>query len=263
MTLIDQYSSGTFCWPELVASDVNTAKEFYSTLFDWEIKDVPIGEDKYYSMAYVEGKEVGALYEMWDEQKEHNVPTHWANYVAVRDVDEVVKRVQDLGGHIIVEPMDVFDAGRMASVQDPTGGIVSLWQAGAHIGARLVNEHGTLCWNELLTNNTDKAREFYCELFDWTANTEDFSGVDYTIFMNGEKPAAGMMKLNDEMGNMPPSWITYFAIDDCESAVQTSVELGSTVLTPPTDIPDVGIFAVIQDLQGAVFSIIQLLEQPE
>ena len=116
MSEMTEYKPGTFCWPELVASDSDTAKNFYSKLFGWEIRDNPMGEDMVYSMANIRGKEAGGLYQMWGEQVEQGVPTHWASYVSVSDVDEAVEQAESLGGMIIVQPMDVFDAGRMAAI---------------------------------------------------------------------------------------------------------------------------------------------------
>lgn len=73
MSEMKEYTPGTFCWPELIAIDSDRAKEFYTKLFGWNIADVPIGDGKVYSMASIEGKDVGALYEKWPEQKEHGV----------------------------------------------------------------------------------------------------------------------------------------------------------------------------------------------
>jgi predicted enzyme related to lactoylglutathione lyase len=102
---------------------------------------------------------------MWPEQKENGVPTHWGSYVSVADIDEAIKKVKASGGEILVGPMDVFDAGRIASFLDPLGAVLSLGQPLKHIGARLVNEHGALCWNELMTNDTVKSSAFYSGLF--------------------------------------------------------------------------------------------------
>ncbi len=56
---------------------------------------------------------------------------------------------------------DIGDAGRMSFITDPTGAAVGLWQANRHIGATLVNETGTLIWNELLTDKPDLALAIY------------------------------------------------------------------------------------------------------
>jgi uncharacterized protein len=57
------------------------------------------------------------------------------------------------------------------------------------------------------------------------------------------------------MEGVPPHWAVYFAVDDCDAAAEKAKGLGATLRMPPTDIPNVGRFAVIQDPQGAFFSI--------
>ena len=60
-----------------------------------------------------------------------------------------------------------------------------------------------------------------------------------------------------EGGGIPPHWMVYLAVEDCDSSTGRAKELGGAVEVPPTDIPSVGRFAVLQDPQGAVFSVIR------
>jgi predicted enzyme related to lactoylglutathione lyase len=76
--------------------------------------------------------------------------------------------------------------------------------------------------------------------------------------MNGEDHIGGMMQIQPEMGPMPPNWGLYFAVDDCDGKVAQAQSLGARTYVPPTDIPNVGRFAVLADPQGAVFNIIKL-----
>src|SRR5208282_6903023 len=80
-------------------------------------------------------------------------PPMWNTYLAVDSVDDAVARVEAAGGKVAMAPFDVMDAGRMAFVLDPAGAAVALWQANHHIGATLVNEPGTVTWNELITDD--------------------------------------------------------------------------------------------------------------
>ena len=96
-----------------------------------------MGEGQFYSLLHINGNEVAALYELDEDQKSQGVPPHWMSYISVNNVSIVAAQVEGLGGKIIKAPFDVFDTGRMALIQDPTGAIVALWQAGHHIGIRL------------------------------------------------------------------------------------------------------------------------------
>ena len=255
MSKMKEYAPGTFCWAELMADDANGAKEFYSKLFGWSFTDVPIGDGMVYSMAAIGGKDTGGIYQMWAQQKEQGVPTHWGSYVSVSNVEESAKKAREAGGTVIVEPMDVFDAGKMASLIDPTGAVISLWQPMKHMGTRVVNEHGAFCWNELVTNDTGKAGVFYKALFGWSADEQDFGTTTYTIFMHGEKAAGGMMKIDENW--MPPSWIVYITVNDCDSCVNEVRSLGGNISAGPMDIPGVGRIAYMADPRGAAFAVIQ------
>jgi hypothetical protein len=60
----------------------------------------------------------------------------------------------------------------------------------------------------------------------------------------------------DAPKGMPPVWGTYVTVDDVDQTAKTAEKLGGKILMPPTDIPTVGRFCVIQDPQGAVISAI-------
>jgi uncharacterized protein len=153
-----KYEPGTFCWVELATKDSAAAKRFYTSLFGWEVDDMPIPDGGTYTMLKKNGKQVGALYQLGPQQQ--GVPPHWNSYVSVASADASAAKAKSLGATVMVEPFDVLDAGRMAVVSDPAGAVVSLWEPRRHIGAQLVNEPGSSCWNELYTTDPRKAADF-------------------------------------------------------------------------------------------------------
>ena len=82
--------------------------------------------------------------------------------------------------------------------------------------------------------------------------------MDYTEFSVQGKPGAGMMPMTPQMGDAPPYWMPYFAVADCDATAAKATQLGGSSCVPPTDIPNVGRFAVLGDPQGAVFAIVKL-----
>ncbi len=120
--------------------------------------------------------------------------------------------------------------------------------------------HGSFCWNELATSNAEACKEFYTQLFGWTANTSEIGGMNYTVFKSGEKDIGGMAQMTAEWGDPPPPahWMGYVAVDDVDAMVARVESLGGRTCVPPTDIPTVGRFSVITDPSGAVVSIIKL-----
>lgn len=254
-----EYAPGTFCWVELGTLDGEAAKKFYTELFGWTFNDVPMGPSEVYTMLKLDGKDVGALYRLTSEMRSAGVPPHWLSYVSVTNVDESAAKAKDLGATLMKDPFDVMDVGRMAVVQDPTGAVFALWQAGTHKGAGVTNVPNSFCWNELATPDTTKAGDFYTGLFGWGKDVREMSpGFSYTSFTNGDRQAGGMYKPTPDMGEIPPNWLTYFAVSDADAKVKKAIELGAKAIVPPSDIPEVGRFAVIEDPQGAVFGIIKL-----
>ncbi len=258
MSAVEEHKAGTFCWIELGTTDTGAARNYYKDLFGWSD-----AAEQDYVMLKLSGKEVGGLYELTDEMRAHGVPPHWLSYVSVVSADETAKKAESLGATILKEPFDVFAVGRMAVIQDPTGAVFAVWQPRTHIGARVVNEPGSLCWNELATNDVDAAGAFYTKLFDWGSEQREMGPITYTMFMAGDRPAGGMLKMTEEWGDIPPHWMPYLATDDCDYCAEKAKSLGAEVKVPPTDIPSVGRFAVLQDPQGAVISVIKLQEQPQ
>jgi predicted enzyme related to lactoylglutathione lyase len=255
---VTEYKPNTFCWPELTTSDAAGAKKFYCDLFGLEFRDDEVGPGMVYTMFSKNGKSVGAMFELNEEMKQCGIPPNWLSYVSVTSVDDTLQKAKELGGTAFREATDVMDVGRLAVLQDPTGAVFALWQPKKHIGAELVNEPGTLCWNELMTTNVDQAGKFYTDLFNWGAETADMGGMNYTSFMNGDRPAGGMMAITKEMGEVPPHWMAYFAVEDCDKSAEKIKSLGGQILHGPQDIPEVGRFATAMDPQGVVFSIIKL-----
>ena len=258
-----QHAPGMFCWIELNTSDPAGAKKFYTDLFGWDALDTPAGPDQVYTLLRKDEKELGALCGLQPEQASHGVPPHWMSYISVKSADESAKKAEDLGGKVLMPAFDVMDLGRMAVIQDPQGATFSLWQAKNHIGITILNEENTFCWDELATSSRQGAVEFYTGLFGWQAKTGGETGpMIYTEWINEGQPIGGMYEPTPEMGPMPPNWMPYFAVADCDAIANKAASLGGKLFVPPTDIPNVGRFSTIQDPQGAVFAVITLLPRP-
>ena len=253
MTEKTSYEAGTFCWTDLGTSNTAAAKKFYGEVFGWKAVDVPAGPGVY-TMLQKGDKDVCALYAL----TEQGVPPHWLSYIAVKSADEATKKAESLGAKIRKAPFDVMDAGRMSVVEDPTGATFALWEGKKHAGSRLIREAGTMCWNELMTKDVDKAGGFYSKLFGWGSKTMDVGGGEkYTMFQKGSEDAAGMMAIGKDWGPVPPNWLVYFAVDSCDASVKKATAAGAKVTVQPTDIPNTGRFAVLVDPQGATFGIFQ------
>lgn len=259
---VSKHAPGAFCWIELGTTDQAAAKRFYTELFGWSFNDVPMGPDSFYTMLQLSGKDVAALYQMDKDMLAQGIPPHWQSYISVENADETAKAITAGGGKLMMEPFEVGEHGRMAVAQDPTGAHFAIWQPRQHIGVGVVNENNALCWQELATGDAATARDFYTKVFNWQTQTRDDVGMPYTEFYLGapgqSQVAGGMMQMTSEYAGIPPHWMLYFAVADCDAAAEKATSLGGNVVVPPSDIPNVGRFAVIADPQAAHFSIIKL-----
>lgn len=120
------------------------------------------------------------------------------------------------------------------------------------------NRHGVFSWNELMTTDLDAARSYYEALFGWTFQEMPMSdGGTYVIAKKDNDELAGLfLKPKETPEHIPPHWGSYITVDDVDATARKAQENGGTIIYPLTDIPEVGRFCVIQDPQGAVFSII-------
>jgi predicted enzyme related to lactoylglutathione lyase len=249
------YAPGTFCWTDLATTDPEGAKAFYGELFAWEAEDMPAGEAGTYTMMSLDGDYVCGLYDMPGDQRERGVPPNWLSHISVESADAVAARAGELGGAVLAEPFDVLDAGRMALVQDPTGGLVAAWEPRSHIGAGRVNDPGCLTWNELQTPDPRKASAFYSSLFGWEAEPAEESGETvYVTIRNAGHANGGMMPVQQE--GVPAHWLPYFTVESCESAVVKARESGGKVLAGPMNV-GFGEIAVLTDPQGAAFALFE------
>ncbi len=255
MQVVKQYPDGLFCWVDLSTTDQEAAKAFYGGLFGWKFDDRPIDMGGVYTMCQIEGYNVAGIGGMSPDMQGQGIPPFWSSYVKHTNVDAVAEKLTAAGGTLMFPAMDVMSEGRMAMAQDPTGAAFGIWQPKNHIGAQLVNIPNTLVWNELQTQDNAAAKAFYTQVFDW-GYAEDPTG--YGMFKVGERIQAGMMQMDENWdASIPANWAVYFLVADLAASVAKAGELGGNILVPITQAGEMGQFAVVQDPQGGIFTIMQ------
>ena len=270
----DGYQPGVPCWIDTSQPDPEAAIAFYGGLFGWDFTDAtPPGSPGSYAIARLRGGDVAAV----GSQPEGGATSPaWNTYIWVDSADEAAVAVAQAGGRVVVEPVDVMDAGRMAVFTDPEGATFSVWQAKQHKGAQIVNEAGSLNFNNLNTRDPEGARSFYGAVFGWRA-LELGGGVGmwmlpgYGDFLERRDPGlrqrmadshapagfedvvATLNPVADDQTDVPAHWSVTFAVNSADATAARAAELGGQVVVPPFDAPWVRM-TVITDPQGATFT---------
>jgi predicted enzyme related to lactoylglutathione lyase len=268
------YIPGVPCWVDTSQPDPESAVAFYRDLFGWEFEDVmPPGAPGKYFMARIRGGDVAAVGSIPEGAPPMAM---WNTYIWVDSADETAAKVRDSGGSVVMESFDVMDAGRMAVFTDPEGATFFVWQAKQNKGAQIVNEHGSLNFNDLNTRDVETAKSFYGSVFGW--QTLELEGgfqmwtlPGYGDYLARDNPGlreqqaevgavpgfedvvASIIPLGDDQPDVPPHWGVTFAVDDADAIADKAAAAGGNVVVPPFDAPWVRT-TVIVDPQGATFT---------
>ncbi|AJT41073.1 VOC family protein [Psychromicrobium lacuslunae] len=260
MIEIPKYPIGAPCWVESLQPDVNTAVTFYSELFGWSFQDSGSRE---YHVARLNGRRVAGMAQapaMLDRGA-------WVSYVLVADLDEVVSKAQQVGGSLIVGPLKGPSDERSALLSDPSGAVFGVRQGSSPTVAELSQASGTWQKTALHSPNLAAAATFYGAVFGWRFEAKpdseitqlrlaaaedelaDLGSTDEVIAVATESPAAA---------GVPAHWAVNVQITDADDFAARVLELGGSLLMPPSDAP--GFRNVIfADPNGGVLGASQLI----
>lgn len=242
---------GSFCWVELVTTDLPASKIFYGSLFGWTSTDELL-DGVPYSILTVRDREVGGMTALSKEAKRAGASSYWFSYVAVEDAEAIATKAAALGGEAVLGPLQMGPAN-IAVLRDPTGAVFGLWQSLDTAGTFDEGQANAVSLNELTTPDVDRAGRFYATLFGWRELAGQSAAPRYKTFTRGERIVAGMLQ-----GSGPAAWTVYFSTFDASRTVEKATYLGGRVVVPLREVPSVGRLAVLSDPGGATFAVIEL-----
>jgi predicted enzyme related to lactoylglutathione lyase len=242
-------------WVELSSPDAAASRDFYAKLFGWNIEVHPDPQYGGYGIARIGGEDAAGI----GPKQSPDAPTAWTIYIGTDDVDRLAETVKGAGGTVVSAPFGVGDQGRMAVLADPTGAIISAWQA-AGMRSFAAGRPNTYSWAELNARGIDTAIRFYETVFGWTHTTSPPEGDTpaYTQFALDGENFAGAMEMNPLIPAETPSyWMPYFGVTDVDAAFQKALQLGGEEMVSPQDYPG-GRFAIVSDPHGAAFGLMRI-----
>ncbi|KAF0242603.1 MAG: hypothetical protein FD180_3833 [Planctomycetota bacterium] len=239
-----------FCWHELKAPDRKAARAFYGGLFGWKFQDHDMGPAGVYTGIMIGDRGIGGI---CDVQK--GAPPHWISYVTTDNVDDAAVRATRAGGKVLMPAMDIPETGRFTVVQDPQGALICPWKGLQPSRPDGPFAPGAFCWNELVSPDIGKAKQFYGELFGWTHKDVPMpmSG-NYTLLQSEGTDVGGMFPKPPGAPG-PAAWIGYVHVTDVDASSTQVKKLGGKLWSEPMDIPNVGRFSVCADSAGATFAL--------
>ena len=113
--------------------------------------------------------------------------------------------------------------------------------------------HGQFHWNELMTRDVARAKNFYADAMGWTFESMPMpDGGTYWLANAGGTPVAGIFDISGaEYKDVPESWMPYIAVDDVDARVKKAAKAGATVMKPAFDVPGVGRIVILAEPGGA------------
>ena len=115
---------------------------------------------------------------------------------------------------------------------------------------------GKVIWHDLLTHDAEAAREFYGALFGWGfEESEEAPGRYWDITRGGQVIGSVFTADPDELDS--PLWLVSFSVPDVDGSVARASDLGAAITVQPSDLPNRGRYAVVEDPQGAFFVLLR------
>ena len=251
-------SVGRFLWYELLTAEREAAADFYCSVMGWTT-DMWEGGDEPYLMWLNGEHPLAGVMELPEEAKREGAPPHWLPYVGVADVGESSERAVEIGGNVLMPPMEIPGVGRIAVLTDPAGAPFAVFDP--EEGMEPPEEPrgvGEFSWHELATDDWRAALEFYGDLFGWEA-TDDFDMGEAGIYQMYGLDGVSFGGMYDDPDG-PPSWLIYGRVDDIGAALDRVRRGGGEAPSAPMDVPGGDLVAQCIDPHGAVFALHQVVE---
>jgi uncharacterized protein len=244
-------TAARFTWFEYLSSDAAKAQGFFGELFNWSTKSVPMPDGAYTMIAAADGKTIGG----YTAAPAGSPSASWLPYLLVASAAESVAKLKTLGGSVMKPPFKVGDYATMAVVGDPHGASFALWQPTKAEDAP-APAVGHFVWNELASKDPAASVAFYTQLAGFTDKAMEMPGMGaYHVLEHGGQSRAGIMA--QQMPTQPHAWLPYVQVANTDQTAEKAKRLGATIVVPPTQIPNVGRFAIFIDPLGGATGILQ------
>lgn len=245
-----------FVWYELMTTDVDAARTFYTHVVGWSALDVST-PGMPYTLFLAGENAVGGLLHLADGATPSGTLPRWLGYVRVSDVDAAAGQVVALGGHVHIPPTNIGDISRISVVADAQNVVFGLirWTQQGTEPISALRANGRVNWHELFADDCDRALAFYSGLFGWSKAVSNSGDLGtYQLFALRGQTIGGVLT---KPPTLPaPFWLHYFNVGDLDAAASRVTAGGGQIINGPRQAPDGSWIVQCTDPQDAIFALI-------
>jgi predicted enzyme related to lactoylglutathione lyase len=247
---------GRFVWYELMTTDVDAARDFYTDVVGWNAQNaLPPGTP--YTLFLAGANSVGGLMQLQEESNRGGGLARWLGYVEVGDIDAATDQVAALGGIVYLPPTSIGDISRFAVVADEQKALFALisWLKPRAESPVTPRTNGRIGWHELFADDCERAAKFYGDLFGWRKSIANSGELGtYQLITSRGQTIGGIMTKPPALP--APFWLHYFTVSDIDAAASRVTAGGGQIINGPAQAPDGSWIIQCTDPQKATFALI-------
>ena len=246
--------NGRIVWHDLLTNTPAKSRKFYGELFGWEFEkpgiDIGFGDESSYMLIRHNGNLVGGMVDANALDRDVNI-SQWVTMMSVDDIDAAVARVVADGGEVLTPPTEFASRGMLAVVADPSRALFAMIQTRDGDPAERQSEYNDWLWNELWTDDVDRATSFYQQVAGFQTEDHPIDNTDnkYRVLKADGKPRVGV--LANPFEGEHPVWVNYIRVEDPSAVTSRVKELGGRIIIEAQSRPIGGEVAFIAGPSGA------------
>lgn len=250
-TETQNHQPGRWVWMELLTTDLDTSRRFYTAVFGWDIQSA--GSAFGYALARADGVPVaGLLYS--PKAAARGRSARWLGLLSVDDVGLAASFVRDHGGDVLIEPRRLAGRGPVALLADPEGARFGVIRSAAGDPPDVFPPPGTWLWHELWAADGGAMAGFYAPLGAYAVSGPQAGEQPPERHLAAAGyPRAGIIEVPRD--DRASAWLHYVRVADLKAALARVQDAGGQVLLEPAADIREGRVAVVADPLGAPLGI--------
>jgi predicted enzyme related to lactoylglutathione lyase len=224
---------GRVVWHDLLTNTPAESRKFYGELFGWEFEkpgiDIGFGDESSYMLIRHKGNLIGGMVDVNALDRDENI-SQWVTVMSVSDINATIERVGADGGEVLTQPTELGSRGTLAVVAGPDRAIFAMLQTRDGDPAERQPAHNEWLWDELWTNDVDRATAFYQQLVGFQHDDHAIENTDgsYRVLKADDKPRAGI--LANPFEGERPVWVNYLRVEDPKAITARVESLGGRII---------------------------------